>query len=82
MKSGGHGIWGGLANIQGGVSIDLVEFNKVDVDVGEQRTIARVGVGMKWADVYNYLGARGFAGRWRCCCPTKLRALFFDVLPN
>ena len=67
VKSGGHGIWGGLANIQGGVSIDLAEFNGVDVDGGEQGTIARVGVGMKWGDVYNFLGARGLVavgGRW------------------
>ncbi|CZR66000.1 related to 6-HYDROXY-D-NICOTINE OXIDASE [Phialocephala subalpina] len=67
VKSGGHGIWGGLANIQDGVSIDLAEFNGVDVDGGEQGTVARVGVGMKWGDVYDFLGARGLAvvgGRW------------------
>ena len=67
VKSGGHGIWGGLANIQDGVSIDLAEFNGVDVDGGKQGTVARVGVGMKWEDVYNFLGARGLAvvgGRW------------------
>ncbi|PQE14056.1 oxidoreductase FAD-binding protein [Rutstroemia sp. NJR-2017a BBW] len=67
IKSGGHGIWGGIANIQNGVSIDLAKFNTLEVASRRNETVAKIGVGMKWGQVYHMLDAQGLAvpgGRW------------------
>ncbi|PQE08353.1 FAD binding domain containing protein [Rutstroemia sp. NJR-2017a WRK4] len=67
IKSGGHGIWGGIANIQNGVSIDLAKFNALGVASRGNETVVKIGVGMKWGQVYQLLDAQGLAvpgGRW------------------
>jgi FAD/FMN-containing dehydrogenase len=67
IKSGGHGIWGGIANIQNGVSVDLAKFNALEVANRGNETVVKIGVGMKWSQVYHLLDAQGLAvpgGRW------------------
>ncbi|KAM3067986.1 hypothetical protein ACMFMF_009353 [Clarireedia jacksonii] len=67
IKSGGHGIWGGIANIQNGVSIDLAKFNALEIENQGNETVVKIGVGMKWGQVYNLLDAQGLVvpgGRW------------------
>lgn len=53
VKSGGHAAFGGASNIQGGVTIDLVSLNQVEVFAN--KTLTQVGAGNRWIDVYSKL---------------------------
>ena len=53
VKSGGHAAFAGASNIQGGVTIDLVNLNQVQVS--SDKTLTRVGAGNRWLDVYSKL---------------------------
>lgn len=53
IRSGGHAPFVGAANIANGVTIDLRGLGTVDVS--SDRTIASVGVGATWGDVYSKL---------------------------
>lgn len=53
VKSGGHASFAGASNIQGGVTIDLV--NLKTVKVSADKTVTKVGAGNKWLDVYSRL---------------------------
>jgi FAD/FMN-containing dehydrogenase len=50
IKSGGHGYWGGDANLENGVVIDLGEINEIEVHA--DRTVTTVGAGARWGEVY------------------------------
>lgn len=53
VKSGGHAAFMGASNIQGGVTIDLVNLNQVQVSA--DKTLTQVGAGNRWFDVYSRL---------------------------
>ena len=49
------------------MSIDLAKFNTLEVASRGNETVAKIGVGMKWGQVYHMLDAQGLAvpgGRW------------------
>lgn len=47
--------WAGSANIEEGVTIDLRELNRIDLN--PERTLTSVGPGAVWEDVYLKLDA-------------------------
>jgi FAD/FMN-containing dehydrogenase len=53
VKSGGHATFAGASNIDGGMTIDLINLNKVDVS--QDGTETSVGPGNTWYDVYSKL---------------------------
>jgi FAD/FMN-containing dehydrogenase len=57
VKSGGHGAFVGASNINGGVTIDLLNMNTITVSADQ--TQASYGAGNRWIDVYNKLGSMG-----------------------
>lgn len=59
VKSGGHAAFGGGSNIDGGVTIDLLHLNEVDVSPDQKTT--SLGPGNRWLDVYSKLDARNLS---------------------
>ena len=57
MKSGGHAAFAGASNIQGGVTIDLINLNQVTVSPDNHTT--SVGPGNRWINVYEKLSPLG-----------------------
>jgi FAD/FMN-containing dehydrogenase len=53
VKSGGHGIFAGASNTNGGVTVDLRELNSLRVS--EDRLTTSIGTGRKWGEVYREL---------------------------
>ncbi|KAI1774390.1 putative FAD-binding oxidoreductase [Hypoxylon cercidicola] len=53
VRSGGHSVVPGAANINGGVLIDMSKFNTVDYD--GKKSVAVVGSGLRWKEVYTSL---------------------------
>jgi hypothetical protein len=53
IRSGGHMIPGGAANIQGGVTIDLRAMN--DIHLSSDRSTVQIGTGATWGEVYKVL---------------------------
>ncbi|XXG99639.1 hypothetical protein Hte_005980 [Hypoxylon texense] len=53
VRSGGHSVVPGAANINGGVLIDLSKFDTVDYDA--DKSVAVVGSGLRWKEVYTSL---------------------------
>ncbi|KIN08813.1 hypothetical protein OIDMADRAFT_175526 [Oidiodendron maius Zn] len=53
VKSGGHAAFEGASNIQGGMTIDLVNLNELSVRSDNAQT--SVGAGLVWYDVYTQL---------------------------
>jgi hypothetical protein len=53
IRSGGHAVFSGAANIEGGVTVDLRELNSVTIS--EDRSIAAIGSGAVWSEVYPLL---------------------------
>lgn len=47
VRSGGHTLFGGAANIEGGVTVDMRSLH--DVKVNDQRTVVSIGGGAIWA---------------------------------
>ncbi|KAF2092083.1 FAD-binding domain-containing protein [Saccharata proteae CBS 121410] len=77
VKSGGHAAFAGASNIQGGITVDLKLMNQIELS--DDKTVAKVGPGNTWLDVYSRLerdnvtviGGRGisfFSGLhgWAC----------------
>jgi hypothetical protein len=58
VRSGGHGINAGSANIAGGVTIDLSSLNSIEMLSGE---VAAVGPGATWDQVYSKLQPFGLS---------------------
>jgi hypothetical protein len=59
VKSGGHAAFLGASNIDGGVTIDLVNMNNISVDAAGVET--QIGPGNRWDDVYTNLEKRGLS---------------------
>ncbi|GME28038.1 fad binding domain-containing protein [Neofusicoccum parvum] len=59
VKSGGHAAFAGASNIQGGITIDMKLMNQVDLL--PNKTLASLGPGAKWFDVYTALEPEGLA---------------------
>nr|KAI9722309.1 MAG: hypothetical protein M1812_001781 [Candelaria pacifica] len=59
VRSGGHGLVVGAANIDTGVTVDLSRLSRVSLSA--DKTYASVGPGARWADVYAVLDAQGYA---------------------
>jgi len=53
IRSGGHTIWTGAANIEGGVTIDMRSMNSLVLSA--DRKVATLGVGGIWSDIYRQL---------------------------
>ncbi|OKL57497.1 hypothetical protein UA08_06895 [Talaromyces atroroseus] len=53
VKSGGHAAYAGASNIQNGLVFDLRNLNSVHIS--EDKSIASVGSGNRWIDVYSVL---------------------------
>ncbi|RAK80234.1 FAD-binding oxidoreductase [Aspergillus fijiensis CBS 313.89] len=53
IRSGGHNVVEGAANIADGVTIDLSGFDSIEVS--DERSTVTVGVGATWGDVYKAL---------------------------
>ena len=59
IRGGGHTPWAGSANIDGGVTIDMRSID--DVTVNQNKTVAFVGAGAAWGDVYQKTDSLGLA---------------------
>lgn len=59
VKSGGHAAFAGASNIQDGLTIDLVGLNSTALS--RNSTIASVGAGNRWLDVYDWLDPMGLS---------------------
>ncbi|EMR72453.1 putative fad- protein [Eutypa lata UCREL1] len=53
VRSGGHTSFAGAASIEGGVTVDLRALNSIELN--EDLSVASVGAGAKWKDVYSKL---------------------------
>lgn len=53
IRSGGHMIWSGSANIQGGITVDLRSMNALLLN--EDRSVASLGTGGIWSEIYSQL---------------------------
>lgn len=58
IRSGGHMIHRGASNIDGGVTIDLRALDSITLS--EDHSVASVGPGATWRDVYSKLGPLGY----------------------
>ncbi|GKZ33031.1 hypothetical protein AbraIFM66950_002748 [Aspergillus brasiliensis] len=59
VKSGGHAAFAGASNIQDGLTIELVGLNSTVLS--QNATIASVGAGNRWLDVYDWLDPLGLS---------------------
>ncbi|KAF5987257.1 6-hydroxy-D-nicotine oxidase [Fusarium coicis] len=57
IKGHGHAPAAGFANSNGGVTIDMTTLSSVSLN--KKSTIASIGAGAKWLDVYQYLNGSG-----------------------
>lgn len=53
VKSGGHAAFAGASNIESGITINLAKLN--EVSLSSDKTVAKVGPGNVWLDVYQAL---------------------------
>jgi FAD/FMN-containing dehydrogenase len=59
VRSGGHTSWAGGSSIQDGILINLANLNMVSLN--SDRTVAKVGAGNNWYDVYKVLDPLGIS---------------------
>jgi FAD/FMN-containing dehydrogenase len=59
VKSGGHAAMKGASNADGGLTIDMVNLNGIDLN--EDKTIASIGTGNRWTQVFRTLEKDGLA---------------------
>ena len=59
IKSGGHIMFEGASNADGGITIDLVNLNVLELS--EDGATARVGPGNRWGKVFEFVEKRGRA---------------------
>lgn len=52
-------MFAGASNIQGGLTIDLAQLNRLKVS--QDKTLTYVGAGNRWIDVYSKLGEQQLA---------------------
>ncbi|KEY69600.1 hypothetical protein S7711_06228 [Stachybotrys chartarum IBT 7711] len=55
VRSGGHALHAGAANMAQGVTIDLSGLSSVEVPSGTDARVVSAGVGTTWGSVYDYL---------------------------
>ncbi len=53
IRSGGHTIWKGAANIDGGITVDLRSMNSLVLS--HDKKVASIGAGGVWSDIYPQL---------------------------
>lgn len=53
IRGGGHTLWKGAANIDGGVTVDMRLINQTVLSADKK--VANLGSGARWHDVYNSL---------------------------
>lgn len=53
VRSGGHMIWAGSANIQGGITIDMRSMNSTQLS--NDNKVVSLGTGGLWVDAYTFL---------------------------
>lgn len=53
VKSGGHAAFAGASSIEGGVTLSLSRFDKIEPSAS--KTIVTVGPGNRWLNVYETL---------------------------
>jgi FAD/FMN-containing dehydrogenase len=58
VKGGGHTPWAGAASFNGGVTIDMAKLNTTTLN--HDKTIASIGAGSRWGEVYNTLIPTGY----------------------
>ena len=59
VRSGGHSVWPGASNADGGLTIALARINHVEVS--DDRKTVRLGSGGQWTGVYRSLEEQGLA---------------------
>ena len=59
IRGGGHSTFAGAANVANGVTIDMREISQVSVN--QDGTVASIGAGALWRDVYAKLDAMNLA---------------------
>jgi FAD/FMN-containing dehydrogenase len=57
VKGGGHAAYAGASSIDGGITVSMENFKKVQVS--SDKTTADVGPGNRWVDVYTALETSG-----------------------
>ncbi len=57
VKSGGHGSYEGQSTMSGGLSIDLVKMNRIELSLDRKAVI--LGPGGRWVDVFTALEPLG-----------------------
>lgn len=58
VKGGGHTPWAGAASINGGATIDMAKLDTTTLS--HDKTIASIGAGSRWGEVYNTLIPTGY----------------------
>jgi FAD/FMN-containing dehydrogenase len=53
VKSGGHAAFAGASNIEGGITINLINLD--EITLSDDKTVAKIGPGNVWLDVYDSL---------------------------
>ena len=53
IRSGGHAIWTGAANVDGGITVDMRAMNSVEL--GDGNEVVSIGTGGIWSDIYTQL---------------------------
>jgi hypothetical protein len=59
VKGGGHNINAGWANVNCGITIDMMRMDDIKLD--DDKKVIRVGAGVVWQEVYEYLEPRGLS---------------------
>jgi FAD/FMN-containing dehydrogenase len=59
IKSGGHSRFAGASNAEGGVTVDLVRLNRIELSEDKKSVV--VGAGLRWAEVYRKLELDGLS---------------------
>lgn len=59
VRGGGHTHWSGASNVNGGITVDMGKM--ADITVSNDRTIASIGPGAVWKDVYRKLDSMELA---------------------
>ncbi|KAK7034663.1 hypothetical protein VNI00_012305 [Paramarasmius palmivorus] len=53
VRSGGHGVWAGQSNVEGGVVVDLANLRDIQVDLGQ--SLVKLQPGATWEEVFKVL---------------------------
>ena len=59
VRSGGHTVWPGAANVESGVTLDMRKINGVELNPDRESIV--IGTGATWTDVYNLLDHENLA---------------------